>query len=77
MAIVADGLEWLRPTGSYLASVRLSSSGPVNVEVWDNTGNVLLARRVIPPAAQARTISFPVDAATAYQPAHYLRLGTV
>ena len=30
------------------ASVTLSSSGPVNVEVWNNNANVLLARRTVP-----------------------------
>jgi hypothetical protein len=72
---VADGLEWLEPTGAYRASVRLSSSGPVNVEVWDNTGNVLLARRAVPAATAARTVSFPVTAVTAYRPARYFGWG--
>ena len=66
---VVSGLEWLRPTGSYLASVRLSSSGPVNVEVWDDTGDVLLARRTVPAAATIATIRVPVSARTGYQPA--------
>ena len=46
---VDDGLEWLLPAGRYQAAVRLSASGPVNVEVWDDTGNVLLARTTVPP----------------------------
>jgi hypothetical protein len=66
---VVSGLEWLRPTGSYLATVRLSSSGPVNVEVWDDTGGVLLARRTVPAAATTATIRVPVSARTGYQPA--------
>ena len=36
---VCDGLEWLKRAGSYEASVTLSASGPVNVEVWNNNGD--------------------------------------
>src|SRR3954470_21511865 len=44
---VADQLEWRAPTGRYVADVTLATSGPVNVEVWNDTGNpaVLLSRR--------------------------------
>jgi Predicted membrane protein (DUF2079) len=66
---VVSGLEWLRPAGAYVAAVRLSSSGPVNVEVWDNTGNVLLSRRTVPATAGAAIIRVPVPARTSYQPA--------
>ena len=44
---VADQIEWLEPIGRYLVRVRLSCAGPVNVEVWDDNGNVLLARRTV------------------------------
>ena len=63
---VADGLAWQKPPGRYQALVRLSTTGPVNVEVWNDTGNVLLARRAIPATTGPETITLPVDAITAY-----------
>jgi uncharacterized membrane protein len=68
---VAAGLEWRVRTGTYTASAELSSSGPVNVEVWDNTGGVLLARRIVPASSHPETVTFPVDAATHYQPSQF------
>ena len=65
---VADGLEWQRPPGRYRASVTLSSAGPVSVEVWNDTGNVLLTRQNIPPTNGIQTITVPVDV-TAGKPA--------
>lgn len=44
---VEDGLEWLMPTGRYQVRLTMSASAPVNVEVWDNNGDTLLARRVL------------------------------
>jgi hypothetical protein len=63
---VADRLEWQLPAAQYQASVILSATGPVNVEVWNDTGNTLLARRIVPSTAGIQTITFPVDAQTAY-----------
>jgi hypothetical protein len=68
---VADQLEWLLPAARYLAAVTLSASGPVNVEVWDNTGNILLARKTVAPTVGVQTITMPVDARTRYQPTVY------
>jgi hypothetical protein len=59
---VSDGLAWLVPTGTYQAEVTLSTSGPVNVEVWDDTNNTLLARRVVPRTAGVQQVTMPVDA---------------
>lgn len=36
---------WDEFQGNYRAQVRLSNAGPVNVEVWDTNGSVLLARQ--------------------------------
>jgi Predicted membrane protein (DUF2079) len=72
---VSDGLEWLKQTGNYLASVDLSSTGPVNVEVWNDTGDVLLSRRSVPAAARTTTVQIPVAATTAYQPGQYAGWG--
>ncbi len=63
---VADRLEWNRWPGRYEAAVRLSARGPVNVEVWDNTGGVLLARRSLPGTDGIQSVTLPVDATTGY-----------
>ena len=52
--------------GRYQALVTLSATGPVNVEVWNDTGNVLLARRSIPATTGIESVVVPVDATTAY-----------
>lgn len=65
---VADGLAWQELPGRYEAMVSLSAVGPVNVEVWDDTGNVLLARQRVPATAGVETITLPVDATDAYPP---------
>lgn len=64
---VTDLLAWQVPTGRYLAKVQLATSGPVNVEVWDDTGKVLLARQTVPDSEGPVNVSLPVDARTAYQ----------
>ncbi|MGI9005779.1 MAG: DUF2079 domain-containing protein [Streptosporangiaceae bacterium] len=58
---VEDGLEWLVPAGSYRVSVRMSAAAPVNVEVWNNTGDQLLTRRVIATRG-VRTVVLRVNA---------------
>jgi hypothetical protein len=72
---VADGLAWQEPTGSYQASVTLSAAGPVNVEVWDDTGNVLLARRSILATGAAESIVIPFHASTDYRAHAYTGWG--
>ncbi len=57
---------WREPPGHYEASVMLASTGPVNVEAWNATGHVLLARRSIPATDGVETISMSVDAQRAY-----------
>jgi hypothetical protein len=64
---VADGLAWQVPPGQYQAQVSLSASGPVNVEVWNDTGHVLLARRSVPGTTGEETVTLPVNATTAYR----------
>ena len=68
---VSDGLAWERSAGRYQASIVLSSTGPVNVEIWNDTGNVLLVRRSIPATDGAERLSLPVDATTGYQARSY------
>lgn len=64
---VVDGAYFLEPPGIYTADVNLASTGPVNVEVWNATGNVLLARREMPLTSGWTTVSMSVDARHAYQ----------
>ena len=47
--------------------MRLSSSGPVNVEVWDDTGGALLTRRTLPDTHGTETVVLPVAATTPYR----------
>ena len=68
---VADRLEWQRPPGQYRASVTLSSTGPVNVEIWNDTGGVLLTRLSVPSTSGTQTISLPVDAAAGFETTIY------
>lgn len=67
---VADGIAWQKPPGNYQARVRLAASGPVNVEVWNDTGEVLLSRRSIPATRGVESVRLPVDARSEY-PAHF------
>jgi len=57
---VSDGMAWQVPAANYQAEVTLSTSGPVNVEVWDDTSNTLLARRVVPNTGGVQQITMPV-----------------
>lgn len=59
---VSDGVEWQEPAGRYRAVVTLSASGPVNVEVWDDTNNTLLARRTIPKTTGIQQVALPLVA---------------
>jgi hypothetical protein len=68
---VANGLAWQEPPGRYTAAVRLSATGPVNVEVWDDTGQKLLTRHRIPATAGIQSVTLPVDATTHYQGHNY------
>lgn len=63
---VLSGDYWREPPGRYRASVTLASSGPVNVEVWNDSGNALLARRSLLPTNGWETITFPVVSQHAY-----------
>lgn len=66
---VADGLAWQEPLGQYQAEVTLSASGPVNVEVWNDTNfkhDVLLARRSVPASGEPEIVALPVDVNTAF-----------
>jgi Predicted membrane protein (DUF2079) len=72
---VADGLSWQDAPGRYQARVTLAASGPVNIEVWNDNGGVLLARRRIPATDGKQAVSLPVDATTAYPAPQYAGWG--
>jgi hypothetical protein len=72
---VADQLAWQEPPGRYRAEVTLFSSGPVNVEVWNDTGNILLSRRTLIPTGGIEQVTLPVNAATPYRVAAYAGWG--
>ncbi|MCL4318878.1 MAG: hypothetical protein M1596_03150, partial [Firmicutes bacterium] len=56
---VMNGDYWRLGRGSYQASVKLQTTGSVNVEVWNDTGNLLLARRTIPATHGVETLDVP------------------
>jgi hypothetical protein len=58
---------WRKGAGNYLASVSLSiaRSRNVNVEVWDDSTNTLLARRVLQDTDGRTTVRLPADIRTA------------
>jgi Predicted membrane protein (DUF2079) len=69
---VVSGLVWQVRPRRYQAIVRLSATGPVNVEVWDDNGTGrLLARRIIPGTDGTQTISLPVNATARYRASVY------
>jgi len=68
---VADGMAWQEQPGLYQARVSLSTTGPVNVEVWNDTRHMLLARKAVPATTGAEPVVLPVDASAAYRAAPY------
>ncbi|MHB8497908.1 MAG: DUF2079 domain-containing protein, partial [Acidimicrobiales bacterium] len=58
---VVAGDYWREPPGHYQVTVELSTTVPVHVEVWNATGNVLLARRDVPPTNGFAAESLTVD----------------
>lgn len=58
---VVSGDYWRRGLGRYRANVTLSANIPVNIEVWNETSNTLLARRDITATNGLQNVSFGVD----------------
>jgi uncharacterized membrane protein len=56
---VVSGDYWRELQGSYRAVVNLSSTMNLNVEVWNATGNVLLARQELVPTHGRVSLRFP------------------
>jgi uncharacterized membrane protein len=63
---VVDELTWQELPGRYQAHVALSATGPVSVEVWDESGHLLLARRRVRGTPGVESVILPVHATTAY-----------
>lgn len=63
---VFDTDYWREPPGRYDASVTLAASVPVNVEVWNATGDVMLARESLPPSNGPETVHVLFDALRSY-----------
>jgi len=57
---------WREPPGRYEVTVKLASSVPTDVEVWNATGDVLLARRIFPPTDGPETLSLIANAERSY-----------
>ncbi|MGC9221003.1 MAG: DUF2079 domain-containing protein [Solirubrobacteraceae bacterium] len=53
---VVDHAYWRVDPGIYRASIRLASSGPVKVELWNATSSTLLARADLPNAQAASLV---------------------
>lgn len=54
---VLSGDYWQASPGAFDARVRLASSGPVNVEVWNATSSTLLTRQTLPGTVGRSTIT--------------------
>lgn len=64
---------WVEPPGRYLASIGLASTCSVNVEVWNTTGGVLLARRTVPASGvkSLEAVTMIADATKVFDPKIY------
>jgi hypothetical protein len=54
---IVSGDYWRERRGNYRATVVLSSTGPVNVEVWNTSDDMLLARRTLSSTDGTITVS--------------------
>lgn len=63
------------PPGQYRATVTLSAAGPVNVEVWDDTSETLLARQSIAPTTGIQQIALRLAAPNAANARDYSAWG--
>ncbi|AUW94236.1 hypothetical protein BXT84_09990 [Sulfobacillus thermotolerans] len=58
---VLDHDYWRIENGHYDVSVTLASSRAVNLEIWDTTRDILLARRALTATNSVRTVNVPFD----------------
>ncbi len=50
---------WRVGSGSFVASARVRSSGPINVELWNDTANTLIERRTVSTHERWATVNLP------------------
>jgi hypothetical protein len=60
MGYVADGIQWQMYPGRYRVDVTLSASAPVNVELWDDTTNRIVTRRIIAQTDGLQQVELPL-----------------
>lgn len=70
---VLDKAYWRLPLGTFRVWFRIADDGPVDVEVWNATGNHFLMQRTMPATTGIRTQSF-VFRNTRFYP-HHLQHG--
>lgn len=70
---VLDKAYWRLPLGTFRAWFKLADSGPVDVEIWNATGNKLLLQRTMPATTGIRTQSMLFDNSKFYP--HHLMTG--
>ncbi len=63
---VASGDYWRKAPGDYAVKVAMATTGPVNVEVWNATGNVLVARRTLQATSGVTDVRFAAPAGRFY-----------
>ncbi len=64
---VVDRAYWTEPTGRYVASATVATTGQANVEVWDDSDNRLLARASLPGTRGRVTVHMAVAVAARRQ----------
>ncbi len=70
---VLDRAYWRLPLGKFRAWFKLADDGPVDVEIWNATGNKLLLQRTMPATTGIRTQSIVFDNSKFYP--HHLMTG--
>jgi uncharacterized membrane protein len=63
---VVDGAYFRAGKGTFRVTATLATTAPVNVEVWNATGNVLLARRSIPATNGQEAVQLTVEEPVIY-----------
>lgn len=72
---IEHGAYWRESPGHYQAGVALSSSGTVIVDVWNSSGNVLLARRQVPATNGLDEVLIPFQVSHEFPPYLYTGFG--
>jgi hypothetical protein len=57
---------WREPPGRYRVSVSVEATASLNVELWNATGDLLLARRTVPASTVLQTVTVVADSARVF-----------